>query len=178
MAREEKATAIAELREKLGKARGAVLTDFRGLTVADITDLRAALRKSQVEYTVVKNTLAKRAVQETPVAGLSALFEGPTAVAISTTDPVAASKAITQWAKGRPTFTIKGGAVEGRVVTAADISGLAELPSREVLLGRVAGVMQAPIAGLVRVLAASIAGLANALNQVREKKENETGAAA
>ena len=175
MAREEKVTAIAELREKLGKARGAVLTDFRGLTVADITELRAALRKSQVEYTVVKNTLAKRAVQDTAVAGLSALFEGPTAVAISATDPVAASKAVTQWAKGRPTFTIKGGAVEGRVVTASDIASLADLPNRQVLLGRVAGVMQAPIAGLARVLAASLSGFANVLDRVRERKE--TGAA-
>ena len=175
MVREEKVTAIAELREKLGKARGAVLTDFRGLTVADITDLRAALRKSQVEYTVVKNTLAKRAVQDTAVAGLSALFEGPTAVAISVTDPVAASKAVTQWAKGRPTFTIKGGAVEGRVVTASDIASLADLPNREVLLGRVAGVMQAPIAGLARVLAASLSGFANVLDRIRERKE--TGAA-
>ena len=175
MAREEKVTAIAELREKLGKARGAVLTDFRGLTVADITDLRAALRKSQVEYTVVKNTLAKRAVQDTAVAGLSALFEGPTAVAISVTDPVAASKAVTQWAKGRPTFTIKGGAVEGRVVTASDIASLADLPNRQVLLGRVAGVMQAPIVGLARVLAASLSGFANVLDRVRERKE--TGAA-
>jgi large subunit ribosomal protein L10 len=175
VAREEKVTAIAELREKLGKARGAVLTDFRGLTVADITDLRAALRKSQVEYTVVKNTLAKRAVQNTAVAGLSALFEGPTAVAISVTDPVAASKAVTQWAKGRTTFTIKGGAVEGRVVTASDIVSLAALPNREVLLGRVAGVMQAPIAGLARVLAASLSGFANVLDRVRERKE--TGAA-
>lgn len=175
MAREEKATAIAELREKLGKARGAVLTDFRGLTVADITELRAALRKSQVEYTVVKNTLAKRAVQDTAVAGLSALFEGPTAVAISVTDPVAASKAVTQWAKGRPTFTIKGGAVEGRVVTASDIASLADLPNRQVLLGRLAGVMQAPIAGLARVLAASLSGFANVLDRVRERKE--TGAA-
>ncbi|HTX53278.1 MAG TPA: 50S ribosomal protein L10 [Candidatus Baltobacteraceae bacterium] len=175
MAREEKVTAIAELREKLGKARGAVLTDFRGLTVADITELRAALRKSQVEYTVVKNTLAKRAVQDTAVAGLSALFEGPTAVAISVTDPVAASKAVTQWAKGRPTFTIKGGAVEGRVVTASDIASLADLPNRQVLLGRLAGVMQAPIAGLARVLAASLSGFANVLDRVRERKE--TGAA-
>jgi len=175
VAREEKVTAIAELREKLGKARGAVLTDFRGLTVADITELRAALRKSQVEYTVVKNTLAKRAVQDTAVAGLSALFEGPTAVAISVTDPVAASKAVTQWAKGRPTFTIKGGAVEGRVVTASDIASLADLPNRQVLLGRLAGVMQAPIAGLARVLAASLSGFANVLDRVRERKE--TGAA-
>jgi large subunit ribosomal protein L10 len=175
--REEKATSITELREKLGKARGAVLTDFRGLTVADMTDLRTALRKAQVEYTVVKNTLAKRALQDTAAAGLAAFFEGPTAVAISVTDPVAASKALSQWAKGRPTFTIKGGAVEGRVVGASEVAALAELPSREVLLGRVAGVFQAPIVGLARVLAASITGLARVLHQVGEQKEKQTGAA-
>jgi large subunit ribosomal protein L10 len=169
--REEKATSIAELREKLGDARGAVLTDFRGLSVAEITELRTLLRKSAVEYKVVKNTLAKLAVKDTGLAGLASYLEGPTAIAISRKDPVAASKAVSAWAKGRPTFTIKGGVVEGRVVGPAEIADLAELPSREVLLARLAGTLQAPMQGLVRVLAAPFQGLVRALEQVRQQKE-------
>jgi large subunit ribosomal protein L10 len=169
--REEKATSIAELRGKLGDARGAVLTDFRGLSVAEITELRTLLRKSAVEYKVVKNTLAKLAVKDTGLASLAAYLEGPTAIAISRTDPVAASKALTTWAKGRQAFAIKGGVVEGRVVGPNEIADLADLPSREVLLARMAGAFQAPLQGLVQVLSASLRGLASVLDQLRHKKE-------
>jgi large subunit ribosomal protein L10 len=169
--RDEKATSIAELREKLGDARGAVLTDFRGLSVAEITELRTLLRKSAVEYKVVKNTLAKLAVKDTALADLAPYLEGPTGIAISAADPVAASKAVSAWAKGREKFSVKGGVVEGRVVGPREIAELADLPPREVLLGRMAGALQAPLAGLVQVLAASLRGLANALDQVRQKKE-------
>jgi large subunit ribosomal protein L10 len=169
--REEKATSIAELREKLGDARGAVLTDYRGLSVADITELRTLLRKSAVEYKVVKNTLAKLAVKDTGLSGLAAYLEGPTAIAVSRTDPVAASKAVTAWAKGRQTFSIKGGVVEGRIVGPAEIASLADLPSREVLLTRMAGAFQGPLVGLVRVFSASLRGLASVLDQVRQRKE-------
>ena len=171
MEREEKSKTIADLRDKLGGARGAVLTDFRGLSVAEITELRTLLRKSAVEYKVVKNTLAKLAVKETDLAGLAAYLEGPTAVAISRTDPVAACKAVTAWAKGRQTFTIKGGIVEGRVVGPAEMTDLADLPPREVLLARLAGVFQAPLQGLAQVLSASLRGLAQVLDQVRQRKE-------
>ena len=171
MGREEKATSIAELREKLGDARGAVLTDFRGLSVAEITELRTLLRKSAVEYKVIKNTLAKLAVKDTGLAGLASYLEGPTAIAISRKDPVVASKAVTAWAKSRQTFTVKGGIVEGRVVGPAEVADLAALPSREVLLARMAGAFQAPLQALVQVLSASMRGLANVLDQVRQRKE-------
>jgi len=169
--RAEKGTSIAEFREKLSGVRGAVLTDFRGLSVADITELRNLLRKSEVEYRVVKNTLARLAVKDTGFEGLAAYFEGPTAIAISRKDAVAASKVLTTWGKSRPTFTIKGGVVEGRVVGSAEIAELAAVPPREVLLARMAGALQAPITGLVRVLAVHLLGLACALDQVRQKKE-------
>ena len=171
MGREEKATSIAELREQLGDARGAVLTDFRGLSVAEITELRTLLRKSAVEYKVIKNTLAKLAVKDTGLAGLAAYLEGPTAIAVSRTDPVAASKAVTTWAKGRQTFAIKGGVVEGRVVGPTEVADLAALPSREVLLTRMAVAFQGPLVGLVQVLSASLRGLASVLDQVRQRKE-------
>ena len=171
MGREEKATSIGEFREKLSGARGAVLTDFRGLSVADITELRTLLRKSEVEYKVVKNTLAKLALKDSGLEGLAPYFDGPTAIAISRKDAMAVSKTLTAWAKGRPTFTIKGGVVEGRVVGPAEIAQLADVPPREVLLARMAGALQAPLAGLLQVLAAHVRGLANALDQVRRKKE-------
>lgn len=171
MGRAEKGTSIAEFREKLSGVRGAVLTDFRGLSVADITELRSLLRKSEVEYKVVKNTLARLAVKDTGLEGLAAYFEGPTAIAISRKDAVAASKVLTIWGKSRPTFTIKGGVVDGRVVGPAEIAELAAVPPREVLLARMAGALQAPITGLVRVLAVHLLGLACALDQVRQKKE-------
>jgi large subunit ribosomal protein L10 len=169
--RTEKATSIAELREKLGSARSAVLTDFRGLSVADLTELRNLLRKSAVEYAVVKNTLAKIAVKDTSLAGLSAYLEGPTAIAISRADPVAASKVLSTWSKTRPTFTVKGGVVEGKIVGPAEITALGSLPPREVLLARMAGAFQAPLQGLVQVLAATIRSLAVVLDQVRQHKE-------
>lgn len=176
MGREEKGTSIAELREKLSGARGAVLTDFRGLSVAEITELRTLLRKNAVEYKVVKNTLTKLAVKDTGLAGLSVYLDGPTAIAISRTDPVAASKAVITWAKGRQTFSVKGGIVEGRVVGPGEIADLAALPPRAVLLARMASAFNAPLQGLVQVLSASLRGVASVLDQVRQKKEKEGAA--
>lgn len=171
MGRTEKASSIAELREKLGAARSAVLTDFRGLSVAEITELRTLLRKRAVEYTVVKNTLARMAVRDTGLAGLAAYFEGPTAIAISREDPLAASRVLSTWGKSRPTFAIKGGMVEGQLVGPAEIAALADLPPREVLLARMAGAFQAPIQALVSVLAGPVRALAGVLEQVRQQKE-------
>lgn len=171
MGRTDKATTIAELREKLGAARSAVFTDFRGLSVAEITELRTLLRKSAVEYTVVKNTLAKIAVKDTALAGLAAYLEGPTAIAISRGDPVAASRVLSTWSRTRPTFAVKGGIVEGQLVGPADIAALADLPPREVLLARVAGAFQGPLQALANVLAGPVRALACALDQVRAQKE-------
>jgi large subunit ribosomal protein L10 len=171
MGRPERAASISALRQKLSGARSAVLTDFRGLSVAEMTELRTLLRKSAVEYTVVKNTLAKIAIAETGLASLAAHLEGPTAIAISRADPVAPSKVLATWSKARPTFTIKGGVVEGRVLGPGDIVLLAALPPRDVLLARLAGTFQAPLQGLVNVLAGPIRALASALDQVRQRKE-------
>ena len=171
MGRAEKSTSIAEFREKLSGVRGAVLTDFRGLSVADITELRSLLRKSEVEYKVVKNTLARLAVKDTGLEGLATYFEGPTAIAISRGDPVAASRVLSTWSRTRPTFAVKGGIVEGQLVGPADIAALADLPPREVLLARVAGAFQGPLQALANVLAGPVRALACALDQVRAQKE-------
>ncbi len=171
MGRLEKATSIAELRDKLSAARSAVLTDFRGLSVAEITELRSLLRQSAVEYTVVKNTLARLAVKDTDLASLAGYFEGPTAVAISRADPAAPSKILSTWAKTRPTFTLKGGIVEGQLVGPSEIVALADLPPRGVLLARVAGAFQAPLHALANVLAGPVRALAIVLDQVQQHKE-------
>lgn len=170
MGRTEKTTTIAELREKLGTARSAVLTDFRGLSVAEITELRALLRKSAVEYTVVKNTLAKIAVMNTNLAGLATYLEGPTAIAISRKDPMAASRVLSSWSKTRPTFAVKGGMVEGQLIGPAEIAALASLPPREVLLARMAGAFQTPLQALANVLAGPVRALASVLDQVGVQK--------
>lgn len=170
MGRTEKASTVAELRERLCAARGAVLTDFRGLSVAEITELRTLLRKGAVEYTVVKNTLARRAIRDTELAGLAPYFEGPTAVAISRTDPVAASRILSAWGKGRPALPFKGGVVEGRIVGPAEVAGLASLPSREVLLACVASAFQTPLQGLVNVLGGPLRALVTVLERVRQQK--------
>jgi large subunit ribosomal protein L10 len=169
--RTEKASTITELREKLGAARSAVLTDFRGLSVAEITELRTLLRKSAVEYTVVKNTLAKIALKDSGLAGLAASLEGPTAIAISREDPMAASRVLSSWSKTRPTFTVKGGMVEGQLIGPAEVAALATLPPREALLARMAGAFQAPLRALANVLAGPVRVLASVLDQVRAQKE-------
>lgn len=174
MGRTEKASSIAQLREKLRAARSAVLTDFRGLNVAEITELRTLLRQSAVEYAVVKNTLAKIAIRDTDLAGLASYFEGPTAIAISRVDPAAAPRVLSTWGRARPTFAVKGGMVEGQVVGPAEIMTLGELPPREVLLARMAGAFQVPIQALVRVLAGPVRALGIVLDQVRQQKEGAT----
>ena len=171
MGRAEKTESISALREKLSGARSAVLTDFRGLSVAEMTELRTLLRKSAVEYTVVKNTLAKIAVAETELASLAAHLEGPTAIAISRADPLAATKVLATWRKTRPAFTLKGGVFEGKLVGPAEIAVLADLPSREALLARLARTLQAPLQGLATVLAGPVRALAGVLDQVRQHKE-------
>lgn len=172
MGRTEKASSIAELRQKLGAARSAVLTDFRGLSVAEMTELRTLLRKSGVEYTVAKNTLAKMAVKDTQLAPLAAYFQGPTAIVISRVEPLAASKVLSTWGRTRPTFAVKGGMIEGQLVGSTEIATLADLPPREVLLARMAGAFQAPLQALVSVLAGPVRALASALGQVRQQKEH------
>ena len=174
--RPEKVAAIAELKEKLSTAKGAVLVDYRGLTVAQDTKLRRKLREAGVEYRVVKNTLTNLAAKEAGIVGLEQYLEGTTALAVSTTDPVAPAKVLSDFqkeiAKTVKTFKIKAGVLDGRVIDADGVKALADLPSREVLLAKVAGTMQAPITGLVSVLAGTIRKFVYAVDAVRQQKES------
>ncbi|AHF05886.1 50S ribosomal protein L10 [Desulfitobacterium metallireducens] len=167
---EGKAQVVTEIKEKFQGASGVVIADYRGITVAQATQLRAQLRQAGVEYRVLKNTLVSRAAHEVGIEGLDSYLEGPTAVAFSA-DPVAPAKVLSDFAKGVKTFAIKGGVVEGKVVDSNGVKALAELPSREVLLTQVVRGMQAPLVGMVNVLQGPIRKMGYALEEVRKLKE-------
>ncbi len=171
MARPEKEAAVAELKEKLSAASGAVLTDYRGLKVKEITKLRSELRKAGVEYKVVKNTLLNLAAGQLDVGGLDAYLAGPTAIAFGYKDPVTPAKIIAGFAKDHKNLEIKGGLLSGKAIDFNAVQTLAELPSREVLLSRVLAGFQAPISGLVNVLSGTTRNLVYVLEAIRKQKE-------
>ena len=148
---EEKKAVVAEVSARLAKAQTIVLAEYRGLPVEDITQLRAKARASGVYLRVLKNTLARRAVQGTPFEKLAEQMVGPLAYGISD-DPVAAAKVLHEYAKGNDKLVIKGGAMPNQVMTAKEVANLATLPSREELLAKLMGTMQAPIAKFVQTL--------------------------
>jgi len=147
---------VEELKAKLRGARGFILTDYRGLTVAEITELRRELRKVLVEYRVVKNTLASLATQELGMEELQPYLAGPTAVAIGYGDLVAATKVLSTFAKNTPALQIKAGLVDGRVLQKEEVVAIADLPSREVLRARIVGALQAPLTTLMGLLTAPL----------------------
>lgn len=161
---------VQELSDKIKSAKAMVFADYRGLTVEQDTELRTALRKAGVEYKVVKNTLTRFAAKENGLEGLDSYLNGPTAMALSTTDPVSPAKVLSEYAKKFEKFEIKAGVVEGKIIDVAGVTSLAELPPREVLIAKVLGGFNAPISGLVNVLNGNIRGLVVALNAIAEKK--------
>ncbi len=169
-----KQAVVANLKEKIGAAKGAVLTTYSGLTVAQDTQLRAKLREAGVEYRVVKNTMLRIATNELSIEGLEQYLEGTTAIAISATDPVAPAKVISEFIKENKlkALEVKAGLVEGKVIDAAGVKALAALPAREVLIAQVLAGMQSPIVGLVNVLQGSIRNVVYALDAVRQQKES------
>ncbi len=170
---EEKKAIVAQLAEKMKSAASGVLVDYKGITVEDDTKLRAEMREKNVEYTVIKNTLIRFAAKEAGLEGLDEVLHGTTAIAISMDDAVAPAKLISEYAKkNEKIYNIKAGFVEGKVVDAAGVKALADLPSREVLIAKMLGSMQSPISGFVNVLNGNIRGLAVALNAIAEKKAN------
>ena len=149
---------VAEISELLDGAATAVVVDYRGLTVAQDTELRKQLREAGVSYKVYKNTMIRRAAEGTAFAALDPHLEGPTAIAVSKTDATAAARILAEFAKKADKLEIKGGVVEGNYYDAKGMQVIAIIPSREVLLGRLLGSMQSPIANFARVL-----------NQIAEK---------
>jgi large subunit ribosomal protein L10 len=169
--RNDKQLLVEELTKQLGQAKGAVLTDYKGIGVNKLTELRRQLRKDGVEFRVVKNTLAKRAANELGFAELNTHLEGPTAIAYSLEDPVAPAKAVSTFIKNNKMLEIKAGLVEGKVISLAGVQALADLPSREVLIAQVVGAMAAPLSGFVNVLQGPIRKLTYALEAIRKQQE-------
>ena len=177
MARPDKVATVAEIADEFRGASASVVTEYRGLSVAQLTALRRALGPD-VTYRVAKNTLVKRAAQDAGVEGLEALLTGPTAISFVTGEPVDAAKALRDFAKANQALVIKGGFMDGRTLTVAEVNQLADLESREVLLAKLAGAMKANLskaAGLFNAPASQMARLAFAL---QEKKAAEAPAEA
>ncbi|MBI4825267.1 MAG: 50S ribosomal protein L10 [Nitrospirae bacterium] len=172
MKKEEKVRVITELQEKFSKATGLIFTDYRGLTVEEISDLRKKLREHSFEYRVVKNTLAKRAAVETPVNAAKEMFKGPVGVAFGYGDPVMLAKQMLEFSKANEKLQIKGGMVEGGVCNAAQIKTISELPSREVQLSMLIGAMQSPVSKLARLLNASVAQIIYAMEALKTKRDS------
>lgn len=175
MARPEKVQAVAEIKERLERAQAVFLAEYAGLSVKQQQTLRRGLRESGAEFQVVKMTLARRAAAELELADLDELFIGPTGLAFADGDPVTAAKALKDFAKENEVFTIKGGLLGSEFLTPERVSELADIESREVLLSKIAGAMQAPMANLAGLLAALPRNLASAMQQLVEKKEEAGG---
>ena len=169
MAQADKATAVADIAEQFKSSTATVITEYRGLTVANLAELRRSLSGSAT-YSVAKNTLIKRAASEAGVEGLDELFIGPTAIAFVSGEAVDAAKAIKKFAKDHKALVIKGGYMDGRALTVAEVERIADLESREVLLAKLAGAMKANLskaAGLFNAPASQVARLAAALQEKR-----------
>ena len=156
---DQKKNEVSELAEKIKTAKLVLLADYRGVNVEDITSIRANLRKTNSEYKVIKNNITRRALKECGYEGLDELLEGPTAVLLGYEDYVEPSKVIYEYTKDHEFYKIKGGIIDGKIVSAEEIITLAKLPSREVLIGKLAG-----------ALLGTISKLAVALDQVSKQK--------
>ena len=174
MPTEAKRETVAELREEIERARTMIVSEYRGLSVPEIAEIRRALRKQDVTYRVVKNRLMKIAAGEMVGEALAPLLTGPTAIAFGT-DEAATAKAVLDATRPYKIVRVTGGLLGGRAIDADGVTRLATLPSREVLLARLAGGMQAPTTMLAGLLAANIRNLGYALSQVRDQKTAAAG---
>jgi large subunit ribosomal protein L10 len=174
MNKDQKNAVIDELQEKLSEARAFYLTDFTGMNVKQITEFRSRLRKQGVEYVVVKNTLAQRAVTQLELPDVASFFTGPTGLVIGREDAVTAAKVLSDFARefdNRP--AVKAGVVERKEVSPEQVKQLADLPPKEVLLAQLAGGLQAPMSRLAGGMQNLVAGLARAVDALRRQREGE-----
>ena len=168
---EEKQQIAEDLRERLSKSAIIVLTDYKGLDVAAMNDLRRKLRAEDIEYQVVKNTLLIRASEDNDIALSKDYFKGPSAIALSYDDPIAPAKVLSQFAKENNKLEIKAGVMNGQVLDANAIKALAKLPSREVLLGQLLSALNAVPTSFVRTIAEIPRGFVSVLAAIRDQKE-------
>ena len=169
---EEKQAVVAEISAQVASAQAIVVAEYRGLEVAEMTDLRRKARSSGVYLRVLKNTLARRAVAETPFAKLAEKMVGPLAYGISS-DPVKVAKVLQEFAKRNDKFVIKAGAMPNLLMSGKDVASLAQMPSRDELLANLLGTMQAPIATFVRTLNEVPGRFVRTLAAVRDQKEKQ-----
>lgn len=168
---ESKQKIVEEISDKLQRAVTAILTDYRGLNVAEATELRKQLREAGVEYKVLKNTLTILAAEKAGLDGLKDYLTGPTAIAFSYQDPVAPAKILAKYAKEHKRPELKSGVLAGKIIDSAAITALAALPEREVLLAQVVAGFQGPIAGFVNVLQGNLRNFAQVLGAIVKKQE-------
>ncbi|MDR2381379.1 MAG: 50S ribosomal protein L10 [Bifidobacteriaceae bacterium] len=171
MARPDKAAAVEEIRTQVAGSQAALLTEYRGLSVPEMKALRQALG-TEANYTVVKNTLTKIAVNQVGIAGLDEVLTGPTAIAYVHGDPVAAAKALRDFARAHHALVVKGGIMEGRALTADDVKQLADMDSREVTLAKLAGVLKASLFQAARLFNGSPSKVVRTIDALREKQES------
>ena len=172
MVTEEKKAAVAELNKKFEEAKSMVVTDYIGLDVAEMTELRDKLREAGVEYKVVKNTLASIAVGQSDInEEITDFFNGPTAIAFGMEDVISPAKVLVDFEKENDIFEIKAGYLNDEVIDREKVVSLSEVPGREELLSKAFAGMQAPISGLVNVLQSNIRNIVQVLNQVKTQKE-------
>lgn len=168
---EDKKKIVEDLKEKFATTKVVIVTDYKGLDVAQMTELRRKLSEANVEYQVVKNTLLTRASKDTDAEMLVDVFKGPSAIALSFDDPVAPAKVLTQFAKDNDKLEIKAGVMNGKVMDLGAITALSKLPSREELLAQVLSAMNAVPTGFVRALADVPRRMVNVLNAIKDQKE-------
>jgi large subunit ribosomal protein L10 len=165
----QKVGRVAELKERIQGSDALLLTEYRGLTVSEITELRRSLAEGGTKFAVVKNTLMRRAIHDAGVAELEVLLEGPSAVAFVAGDPVAAAKSVVDAAKRHPTLVLKGGFMEGRMLSADDAKALALLESREVMLSKIAGLMKSEMSKAAALFAGAQSKFLSLLEAYKEK---------
>jgi large subunit ribosomal protein L10 len=172
MPRPEKVQAVADIKESLEGSEAVLLTEYRGLTVKAVQELRASLRASGAEYKVVKMTLARRAADDAGITGLDEHLLGPTALAFAKSDPVATAKALKDFAKTHEVFVMKAGVLSGIILSPEEVSRLAEIEPREVLLAKIAGAAKAPLAQAAGLFASFNRNAASMFKQLLDKKES------
>ncbi len=172
-----KVEVVGDLKELVGQTKAAILTDYRGLSVAELTELRKKLRDVDAEYRVVKNTLFKLAAEGAmPIADMGEFLTGPTAIGFAKGDPVAVAKIMLEYAAAHKAMSVKAGVMDGRVLTTAQVEALSKTPPREVLLSQMLGSLQSPIAGFVGTLGGIISNFVFTLQAIADKQDSSAEA--
>lgn len=169
-AQEEKAKVISELHDKFARAKGVIFADYTGLTADETFNLRKTLRAANLDYRVVKNTLAKRAAEGTSVGVYRDNFKGTLGIVFGYSDPVSAAKKVLEFGKKNNKLAIKGGVIEGKIFNPEEVKAVSELPSRDVLLSMLVGTMQSPLSKFASLLNATLSKFIYAMEAVKDKK--------